>query len=155
MSNPIEITGLSAREEVIDAFNRVMIGLDDSNLEFFNSAVVQNDDTKLVIGDKTTQGYEAIRDYMVNRIFPLATTHNLSNFRVNFINDSLAQVRANAIAFHSKSEKAIFQADNEPFVTGAVYLVDVVKDEADGLWKFKQWDLKIHWTTGDPKIVLG
>lgn len=154
MSWPIRIEDLSPRDQVVDALNRVLAGLDDNNVELLESGAVDDEETSFVLGEKVVKGWTYLKGYFVSKIFSLATTHSMTNIRVHFQSETSAKVTANAIAYHSKPENA-FKPENQPYITGGIYFIDVVKDEKDGLWKFKRWELKLKFTQGDSQIVFG
>jgi hypothetical protein len=38
-------------------------------------------------------------------------------------------------------------------MVGGEYLIDLVKDEKDGVWKIKKWVLDVIWREGDRSVM--
>ena len=77
------------------------------------------------------------------------TTHIISNVRVDIKDGaSTASLTAKAIAQHCPPDKG-GEPDSLYLMTGAMYFIDLVKNEGDGLWKAKKWVMKLIWRQGD------
>lgn len=101
-------------------------------------------------------GLAAIREDCYDRVSKLDTTHFLSNVRVNLVDDheTKAKVTASALSQHYRTGQG-----NEPgasyLMSGSLYFVDVEKDATDGVWKIRNWKMKLVWTEGDWGVMSG
>lgn len=155
MDHTIALPSLSPREAVIDALHRAIAGIDDNNHEMFESAFFKDNEVSFRLGDRVVQGWDAINGYMTTKIFPLHTTHFVTNIRVDLKDGAdTAYVTAHAIAYHFRPEDA-FKPDGKPYTSAGLYSMDFAKDNSDGLWKMKTWRLKLNWTDGDRNTVMG
>lgn len=41
------------------------------------------------------------------------------------------------------------------YLTGGLYLMDLIKDDTEGLWKIKHFKIKTVWAEGDRGVVRG
>lgn len=135
---PIQLDSLSSREHVIDAVNRLYTGLDDENIDLVDSAIVHSNEVSIRMGDKVTQGWDNLRDHLLNNVMPVPTTHQLTNFRVIFDRTTSARLTARCVAHHSSEEKGYY-------AVGGLFEVDLVYDEADDLWKILHLTMKLKW----------
>lgn len=153
-----DVKGMTTREAITDAIYRCILGIDSHDESLFASAMFSSPETHFTIaGGPITQGSEAILTYMREHIFPLTTLHQITNVRVVDLDEAkgTARISAHAVAHHYKPEDA-YKPERLSFVTGAIYDIEVVRDDADqGLWKVKGWILHLLWTEGDQRIVFG
>lgn len=146
---PIEIT---PREAVADALHRCILGLDNNDRSLFESACLKDEGMLVVAAGFTIQGWTAINDFM-SRLFSLVTTHFLTNIRVQVNEGSnTAYMTAHVIAYHVRPNDAFVPGDTS-YTAGCLYFIDLLKDDTDGLWKIKKWEIKMQWTTGDRAIL--
>lgn len=135
---PIQIDSLSPREQVIDAINRLYIGLDDVNMDLVESAIVHSEEVSIKMGDKVTKGWGNLREHLLKNVIPVSTTHQLTNFRVIFDSETSARLTAHCVAHHLNEGKG-YNA------VGGLFEVDLVYEEADDLWKILHLTMKIKW----------
>lgn len=152
MAHSISLTSLSPREAVIDAVYRFVAGIDDNNAELYESALLKGKDTCFIVGETRIEGTDTVDEYIYKNIFPLKTTHHITNFRVDLTDENTAALACTAIAYHWRAVEA-FEPDSKPYTTGGLYFIDLVKDRSDGLWKIKKWTLKLNWAQGDRSVV--
>lgn len=156
MSHQHILSSLSAREAVVDAMYRCLIGFDRNDGSIFDSAFAGED---VSIGFKDGNdiqmydGLSHIKSYFLNHVGPMATTHMTSNVRVNLEDGAnTAKVTAYALAQH-----CLPGGGNDPnakkFLVAGEYFIDMIKDEKDGMWKAKKWVMDILWRQGDPSVM--
>jgi len=153
---PTVLSGLTPREAVIDALHRSILGIDSSDEAMYKSSLYDSPETSFKIGDSgnTIQGAAAISEYIITKIFPLTTLHQISNVRVDLKDGAdTARLTANAVAHHYRPEDA-FKPERLSYVSGGQYDVGLVRDK-DGLWKIKDWTLKMTWSEGDSAVIFG
>ncbi|KAL6245440.1 hypothetical protein RBB50_007439 [Rhinocladiella similis] len=145
---------LTPREAVADALHRCVLGLDNNDPALFESSYVKDETATFAAGPMTIKGWDAINESMT-KLFSLVTTHYITNIRVEFKgadNTNTASMSAHAIAYHVRPDDA-YKAEDTSYTAGCLYFIDLVKDDTDGLWKIKKWEVKIQWTTGDRTIL--
>ncbi|MCJ1325075.1 hypothetical protein MMC10_001737 [Thelotrema lepadinum] len=151
MANPITLQSLSIREAIIDAIYRVHTALDQADLALFDSAFTP--DAVFDLSGRVLSGLDAIHDGCYNKISKLDTTHFASNIRVNVEDgDSKASLTASALGQHYREGEGD-QEGTTRILAGGLYNIDLVKDDADGLWKIKYWKLKRVWSEGDWSVM--
>ncbi|KAJ9143459.1 hypothetical protein NKR23_g6521 [Pleurostoma richardsiae] len=142
---------LDGRDAVADAIYRVVLGLDTNDLALFESALTE--DAIFKINDYTMEGLPAIRSGCYDNIAKLDTTHFISNVRVNIAEGgSTASLSASALAQHYRAGTGN-EGNAARLLAGALYLVDLVKEEPAGLWKIKSWKMRTNWMEGDKSLV--
>jgi len=156
MNHPIALSSISPREAAVDPLYRFVNGLDANNHELLESSMVEGKDTAFVIlGSRSVEGTDAIKEYIYDKVMPLHTTHFITNVRVDLKDGAdTAYVTATALAYHYKPEDA-FLPESKAYATAGLYALDVVKDGSAGLWKIKKWTLKLNWTEGDRSVMMG
>lgn len=153
MPNLSTLTPLTPREAVADALLRCVIGIDTNNKELFESACLKNDSMTVVAGPFVAEGWTAITE-MFQKAFVLVTTHITSNIRIKMKDSAdTASMTAHALSYHVRPEDTLKPEDTS-YTAASLYSIDLVKDD-DGLWKFKKWEMRILWTTGDKAILHG
>jgi hypothetical protein len=151
MSYPHILTSLTESEAVADALYRAIIGFDSNDVSIFNSAFLA--DAAFEMSGNLIDGRDAIRTQLLDRVGPMDTTHIVSNVRVDVKDGaSTASLTANAMAQHCPPGKG-GEPDGLYLLTGAMYFIDLVKDESDGLWKVKKWAMRIIWRQGDRAVM--
>ena len=154
MAQSDTLTSPNPREAVADALHRCILGLDSNDRDLFESACLKDESATVIAGPNTIQGWSAINDFM-SRVFQLVTTHFITNIRVELKDvANTASMTAHAIAYHVRPDDA-FKPENTSYTAGCLYVIDLVKDNTDGLWKIKKWEIKIQWTYGDIAVVHG
>jgi len=156
MSHPILLSSISTREAAVDPIYRFANGIDDNDRELLESSLVEGKDTAFnVMGGRSVEGMDAIKEYIYTKVMPLHTTHNITNVRLDLKDGAdTAYMTATALVYHYKPEDA-FLPDKKAFVTSSNYYVDIVKDDSDGLWKIKKLTLKLRWTEGERSVISG
>lgn len=79
-----------------------------------------------------------MKQFLVEGVVKIPTTHQVTNFRVAFDSEDLAKLTENLVAHHLSEEKGFYT------VAGVLEVV-VVMDEVDGLWKIFEFTLKEKW----------
>ena len=154
MAQSDTFTALSPREAVADALHRCILGLDSNDRDLFESACLKDESATVVAGPNTIQGWSTISESM-SRVFLLVTTHFITNIRVELKDvANTAFMTAHAVAYHVRPDDA-FKPEDTSYTAGCLYFIDLVKDNTDGLWKMKKWEIKIQWTSGDKAILYG
>lgn len=155
MTHPTTLSSLTEREAVIDAMYRFCLAIDDNSPELLDSASYKGEDACFILGDHKIEGSDTIRQFMFDKIMPLQTTHHITNVRADVKEGAdTAHMTCTSLVQHYKPEDA-FKPDGKSFLTGGMYLVDLVKDSSDGLWKLKNVTLKLKWFDGDRSIMSG
>ncbi|PYI09451.1 hypothetical protein BO78DRAFT_394926 [Aspergillus sclerotiicarbonarius CBS 121057] len=156
MSIPITLQApsLDTREAIVDALNRTVLSFDTGDVALFNSAFYP--DATFALGDNVMKGRQSIHDNSFVNVAKLDTTHFLSNIRVSMVEgaENKATLTASALAQHYRPGEGN-KADATRLMSGSLYFVDVEKDETDGLWKVKNWVMKLVWTEGDWGVMKG
>lgn len=154
MAGSVILTALSPREAVADALYRCVNGIDKNDRDLFESACMKNHNMTLVAGPVVKHGWDAISEFF-ERVFVLITTHITSNIRVELKDGAdTASLTANAISYHVRPDDALKPEDTS-YTASSLYNIDLIKDNNDGLWKIKKWDIQILWTTGDIAVLHG
>ena len=155
MRSSTSLTGLTTREAISDALYRAVLGIDTNDLSLFKSAVVDLQEFSFQMnGGAEMKGEDAIMGGMFNFVGPMATTHSISNIRIEVKDDvaTTASMTANAVARHQRQGTG--EDPTAPHLTaGGIYTVDLVKDSSDGLWKMKKWVLNTIWRDGDASVM--
>ena len=77
----------------------------------------------------------------------------ISNVRVDVKDGAdTASLTAYALAQHCPPGKGK-EPDASKYLAGGEYCIDLIKDEADGLWKIKKWVLNVIWSQGDASVM--
>ena len=154
MAQSDTLSALSPREAVADALHRCILGLDSNDRDLFESACLKDESATFVVGPNTIQGWRAISESM-SRVFYLVTTHFITNIRVELKDVAkTAFMTAHAIAYHVRPEDA-FRPEDTSYTAGNLYFIDLVKDNTDGLWKIKKWEIRTQWTSGNKAVLYG
>ena len=152
MALPASLSSLSVREAITDAIYRAVLGLDTGDKALFDSALTQ--DANFDLNGNVMVGLDAIHAGSYELISKLDTTHFISNARVNARDgDSTASMTASALAQHYRHKEGI-EVGATSLMTGSLYFLDLVKDDEGGLWKIKNWKLKLIWAEGDWSIMV-
>ena len=155
MSYPHSLTSLTPREAIADALYRSLIGFDRHDIPIFESSFA-GEDVSFEIHDGETRvinGLSTIRDGLLAGIGPLATTHTMSNIRIDVKDGAdTASLTCTALAQHCPPGRGK-ELDGPKFLVGGEYRLNLIRDEIDGLWKIKKWVLDITWKEGDASIL--
>jgi hypothetical protein len=152
MAGTATLTALTPREAVADALYRAVLGIDSNNRELFESACLKDESMTFSAGQFNLKGWSQISDLFVT-LSKVVTTHITSNIRVE-VKDDTASMTASAVAYHVKEDEA-FKPEDTSYTAYNLYDIDLVKDDDDGLWKIKRWEIKALWTTGHASVVYG
>ncbi|KAI0096276.1 hypothetical protein GGR51DRAFT_568502 [Nemania sp. FL0031] len=152
---PEALPGLTDRESIADALYRAVLAFDHGDDALLRSAVT-DDVAAEIPGSPPANGIAAVKAAVFDRVaFGLDTTHFLSNVRVCMESGaSTAQVSCSALAQHVRKGKG-FEPGQHRFMSGGMYMCDVVKQGGSGLWKIKTWKANIIWVDGDPSVMTG
>ena len=154
MAHNINISPLTPREAVADALYRAILGLDTNDSKLFGSAWMKNGPT-FERDSGVLDGMEAINKDLFMPLSQMDTHHTIGNVRVDIKDDgSTAYMTASALAQHHRRGEGM-DPTKKGLLGGTTYLIDLVKDGDDGLWKMKKWVLKINWCDGDLSVVTG
>ena len=151
MALPSSLSSLTVREAISDALHRVLYGVDAADLALFDSGLTQ--DATFDIDGKLLEGLDAIHTGLYDHISQLDTTHFMTNIRIDVKEGaSTAAVTAHSLAQHYRPKEGR-EAGTAYYLAGNLYYVDCVKDDQDGLWKAKHWELKVIWSMGDVGVM--
>ena len=131
-----------------------MLGLDTGDTLLFDSAWVA-DGCTFDLNGTVLSGLDAIHSDCYNHISKLDTTHTVSNIRINVEegdNAKEASMTATGVAQHYREGEGL-KPDAPRLLAGSQYMLDLVKDGKDGVWRIKHMKLKIVWAEGDWTIV--
>ncbi|EKV11921.1 hypothetical protein Pdw03_6904 [Penicillium digitatum] len=138
---------LSSRDAIADAIYRCVLGLDTNDSALFDSAFTST--ATLSINDKISSGLPAIHTDCFDVISKLDTTHYVTNIRINIADSGVKAVAtASVIAQHYGSGKGL-QPNQPRLLAGALYYVDLVKDDSSELWKIETFKMTRSWAEGD------
>ncbi|CAK96479.1 hypothetical protein CBS63078_8472 [Aspergillus niger] len=159
-STPIPISlnhppDLQTRDDIIDALYRAVLGFDTTDTRLFDSALFP--DSTFDLFGNVMKGLPAIHTECFDKISKLDTTHFLSNIRVSMVegDPNKAKVTASTLAQHYRPGEGNVD-DTSRLLGGAFYYCDVERDVAgDGLWKLRNWVIKLIWTEGDKGVMKG
>ncbi|KAH8912744.1 hypothetical protein BR93DRAFT_922707 [Coniochaeta sp. PMI_546] len=144
---------LPDREAIPDALYRSIIGLDTNDQNIFESAW-HKDATFVYDEFPPAQGLDAILGSTFQYVGAgLDTTHFVSNVRVDVKDGAdTATMTAHALAQHYRKDEG--RNPKAPrYMTGNMYLIDLAKDNTEGLWKMTRLEIKVIWREGDASIV--
>ena len=152
MALPTSLSSLSPREAVADAMYRALLGLDTGDSAMFDASMTNDAVADMGMGG-VMEGVEAINEGIFKRVGPMMTHHNISNVRVDVEDGAdTASMSAYAIAQHKRPEEGL--DPKAPHLTsGAIYYVDAVKHESEGVWKVKKWVMRLLWLDGDWAVM--
>lgn len=161
-SHPLVLGDLTIREEIADGLARCILSLDTADPTLWKTSIHNSPDTSFMIaGQLSLTGYEALTAYFTGTIFPLTTLHQVSNVRVDSVDQyrGVARISASAVVTYYRPEDA-FEEGREGYVMGCLYDVEVVRDGPKGhqpgtLWKVRAWVVQPLWTQGDRGVVFG
>lgn len=143
---------LDPRQAVADALYRCILGIDTNDQELFESAYLHDESASFVLGPVSINGWNNISKFL-SRVFELTTTHFVTNVRVKIKGDlKTAYMTAHVLAYHMLPEDAL-KVEDKSYTAGCLYFIDLVKNDADGSWKIKRWEIKQNWTTGDAGVM--
>lgn len=143
---------LSGREAVVDAAYRAVLGLDTNDVKLFESAFTE--DASININGNVTAGRKALVSGLFGKISKLDTTHYLTNIRINISDgETKAMMSASSMAQHFLGGNGMdFEAKR--FTSGSLYLLDLVRDDKEGVWKVTSWKIQPVWGEGDVSIIM-
>lgn len=147
------LSALTTREAVADALYRAVLAFDTDDQALLDSALAL--DAVFDLDGRIMNGLDAIHSECFATVSKLDTTHFISNVRINVVEGaSEASMTASALSQHFRPG-----AGKTPGATnlmaGSLYFIDLVKDEVDGLWKMKNWKMKLIWSNGDWGVMSG
>jgi hypothetical protein len=144
---------LSTREAIADALYRSVAGLDTPDPALFESAHTQ--DATFEINGRVIDGMKDIIAQIYDPTARLDTTHFITNVRIHVADAaSEAKMSASGLAQHYRPGTGR-EAGATRYMTGSSYFIDLVKDDKDGLWKIKKFQMKATWSEGDRGVITG
>lgn len=154
---------LSPAAAATDALYRLAAGLDTNDRALFTSALHPDVTSTLDNGAPAPPlvGLDAICAGVFARVAQLDTMHFCTNVRVHVAPDAAsATVSSHVLAQHyRRGEGAPTAGGTAPrYLGGAYYMLRVVPgdgegDRAAGLWRIKEWRVKIAWAEGDATVL--
>ncbi|KAI8949129.1 hypothetical protein F4801DRAFT_554449 [Xylaria longipes] len=152
---PAALPGLTDRESITDTLYRAVLAFDHGDDALLRSAVTE-DVTAEMPNSPPTSSIPALKAAVFDRVaYGIDTTHFLSNIRISVESGaSTAQASCSALAQHVRKGKG-FEPGPHKFTSGGLYLCDLVKEEASGLWKIKAWKFNLVWVDGDRAVMTG
>ncbi|CAK7213619.1 hypothetical protein SCUCBS95973_001860 [Sporothrix curviconia] len=156
MASSYILSGLTTREAIIDTVSRVLTALDTNDVGLFDSAWA-GEDVFCQIGveddKKVLPSLSLIRRMIFERVAVMDTTHSYTTPRVH-VEEGADTAYFTAISLAQHCPEGRGKEPNGPkYLVGGNYMVDLVKDAADGVWKIKKWVIKITWAEGDPSVL--
>lgn len=152
MSVPVSLSGLSAREEIIDAVLRISQAIDTNDISLWEGAWAKDANPTASLRGNTHTGYDEITANVFARVAPMDTHHQVSNFRIDVQEGaSTARLTAYALAQHYRAGEGMVP-DAPSLLAGGFYHIEAVKT-ADGSWKIKSWDVEIKWVSGSWEVM--
>lgn len=144
---------LTGRDAVADALHRFMMGMDTNDLAMFDSAFTA--DTRWDLNGKILEGLDTVHDRCYNfNISKLDTTHFVTSTRINIAESGKdANLSTLYQAQHYRGGRGTVPSSTL-FETGGLYFMDLVFEEAVGLWKIKTFKMRAQWIEGD-RAVMG
>ena len=148
---PHTLTGLNDREACTDTVYRVLKGFDHHDVSMLDSGF-EGEDVTLVLGGNEIKGLSNIKSNILDLVGPMATTHTVSNVRVDIKEGGkTATFNAYALAQHCPPGTGL-ELDGRKYLAASEYFIDLVKVE-DGSWKVKKWEMNIIWQQGDHTVM--
>lgn len=152
MSYPYNLSSLTPREAITDTLYRAIIAFDRNDAELLNSAFA-GEDVSLSGAGREINSLTALRTQVLAHVGPMDTMHMISNVRVEVKDGAdTASLTAYALAQHCPPGRGK-EPDAPKYLVGGEYAMDLVRDEADGLWKIKKWVFNIIWRQGDASVM--
>lgn len=156
MSYQNSLPNLNTNEAIADAVYRAATGFDRNDIAILETAIAEDCSFEITAGPnerRVVDGLSTLKTQVFDHVGPMDTTHMISNVRVNHkAGDNVASLTAYALAQHCPPGRGK-ELDGPKYIAGAEYLVDLVQDHGDGLWKIKKWVVDIIWRQGDPSVM--
>lgn len=155
MTLPASLHGLTTREAIIDSLYRILRGLDRNEIDLFYSAVTDDIEVQ-VIGDAnlSTTGLSSVKAKIFDLVAPMDSSHVISNVRVDVQEGaSNATLQCYCSAQHCPPGRGQ-EPDGPKFLGTVDYTLELVLDQASGLWKIQKWVLDRLWLQGDPSVMM-
>lgn len=163
---PYTTAHLTPHEAIADTIHRFVEALDDSNIDLLSSAftpdaVFDLSEMKALNPDySATVGREAIVAQLSSVVFPMDTTHMVTNIRSRLLQEEpraaaegapavarRARVTAYALAQHWRPGQGPSHLFGNDFLNGNRYDADLVFDGE--VWRFERFRLRTAWAKGD------
>ncbi|RDW58903.1 hypothetical protein BP6252_13379 [Coleophoma cylindrospora] len=147
---------MTGREAVVDALYRCTTAFDTNDVALFDSAFMP--DGVFEVNGRAMTGLPEIHTTGLALIFSVDTTHMVTNMRVNMGPGSAgeekeAKLTATVLSQHFAAGKGM-ELGQKNLMGGTLYGAELIKD-TDGLWKFKNLQIKATWAQGDWSVVGG
>lgn len=150
---PVALPGLTPREAAMDAYYRMAWAFDFNDWELFKSAWTTETKPAFHIEDfgLHCDGLEDIKAKLFDVVCELDTQHIATNARVH-LEPGAKSGRMWMMCLNQHFRKGQEAKAGAPRLWGGnKYMFDVV--EEDGLWKIREWWVKMGWNEGDLSIV--
>jgi len=122
----------------------------------FQSSLAKGEDISMELkGSMGVKGPDQIKQFISGFIGPLDTTHHVSNVRVDIQDGGDTVIlSAYAVAQHYREGEGLDPASAHS-MSGAIFVVDLIKDSKDDLWKIKKRSAQhgLAGRDGDGSIV--
>lgn len=152
-AQPDFIPGLTPRESALDAYYRMAWAFDYNDWKLFESGWVTKSEASFHLEQDGIHyhGLEEIKAKLFDKVCALDTQHIATNARVHLSpEEKTGKMWIMALNQHyRKGEEA--KAGAPRLWGGNRYMFNVV--EEDGVWKIKDWWVKLGWNEGDLSIV--
>lgn len=148
---PVALQSLTTREAITDAVLRALWGIDTNDHALWTSAWIRDKAAATFSFNGAAMiGMDAIDDGIFKRIGPAATTHAISNVRVDVPEGAdTAYLTAYQLAQAYRAGEGR-DLKSEHFQEGALCAVDLV---ADGeVWRIRKWAVEAVWCDGQPSV---
>ncbi|KAJ5605963.1 hypothetical protein N7510_008744 [Penicillium lagena] len=104
-------------------------------------------------GSRKIKGLDTIRTTLLDHVGPMDTTHMTSNIRVNHKEgEETASLTCYTLAQHCPPGRGK-EPDGPKYLAAGEYVMDLVFDKSDRLWKIQEWVLDIIWSQGDQSVM--
>ncbi|KAF2429036.1 hypothetical protein EJ08DRAFT_650658 [Tothia fuscella] len=146
---------LTPRESVTEAVQQMLLALDRDDVELFSAAYAGEDTVFEMNGtSKTTlNGVSAVVTLVFDLVGPMDSTHMITNIKVDVKDGAnTAFLSCYVLAQHAAPGKG-WDCDSPKYLVGGTYAIDLVKDEAQGVWKIRKFALEVLWNQGDPSVM--
>ncbi|KAI9934823.1 hypothetical protein ASPWEDRAFT_117101 [Aspergillus wentii DTO 134E9] len=145
------LPSLSSREAIADALHRAVLAFDTADSALLESSLVP--DAVFDLDGYLMNGLDEISRQCYDKISKLDTTHFVSNVRINVVDGApVASMTASVLSQHYRPGTGKVPGA-EYYMAGSLYSIDVVRDDSEGLWKIKRWNMKIIWTMGEASVI--
>jgi hypothetical protein len=143
MSYQNALPNLNPNEAIADAVHCAANGLNRNDIAILESAITEVSHSKYSRGPTSGEWPtgclpSTLKPQVFDHIGPMDTTHMIINVRVSHkAGDNVASLTAYALAQYCPPGRGK-ELDGPKYIAGAEYLVDLVQNHGEGLWKIKR-----------------